>query len=96
MTLNSFLQLEPEYRDYVWGRPFASGHSSYCREVSVVWEEDRVRSGDLAGRTLREIYLNLAHPCSASGQLLAQERDSPSSYQIAGLRSMAFTTSPPE
>ncbi|NOT04756.1 MAG: class I mannose-6-phosphate isomerase [Anaerolineales bacterium] len=55
MILNSFLRLEPEYRDYIWGgdrlRP---GHAPTA-EVWVVWEEDRILSGDLAGRTLGEI-----------------------------------------
>lgn len=55
MTLNSFLQLEPEYRDYVWGGGRLRPGIDPTAEAWVVWEEDRVRSGDLAGRTLREI-----------------------------------------
>jgi|CXWL01.1.fsa_nt_gi mannose-6-phosphate isomerase len=55
MILNSFLRLEPEYRDYIWGgdrlRP---GHAPTA-EAWVVWEGDRILSGDLAGRTLGEI-----------------------------------------
>jgi len=55
MTLNSFLQLEPEYRDYVWGGGRLRPGIDPTAEAWVVWEEDRVRSGDLAGRTLGEI-----------------------------------------
>ncbi len=55
MTLNSFLRLEPEYRDYVWGGGRLRPGIDPTAEAWVVWEEDRVRSGDLAGRTLREI-----------------------------------------
>jgi mannose-6-phosphate isomerase len=54
MTLNSFLKLEPAYRDYVWGgdrlRP---GHVPTA-EAWVVWEGDRIESGPLAGKTLGE------------------------------------------
>ena len=55
MTLNSFLRLEPEYRDYVWGGGRLRPGIDPTAEAWVVWEEDRVLSGDLAGRTLREI-----------------------------------------
>ncbi len=55
MTLNSFLRLEPEYRDYIWGGGRLRPGIDPTAEAWVVWEEDRVRSGDLAGRTLREI-----------------------------------------
>jgi mannose-6-phosphate isomerase len=52
MTLNSFLKLEPAYRDYVWGgdrlRP---GHNPTA-EAWVVWEGDRIESGPLSGKTL--------------------------------------------
>jgi mannose-6-phosphate isomerase len=54
MTLNSFLKLEPAYRDYVWGgdrlRP---GHNPTA-EAWVVWEGDRIESGPLTGATLGE------------------------------------------
>lgn len=54
MTLNSFLKLEPAYRDYVWGgdrlRP---GHNPTA-EAWVVWENDVIESGALAGKTLGE------------------------------------------
>jgi len=52
--LNSFLKLIPAYRDYVWGgdrlRP---GHHPTA-EAWVVWEDDQIESGPLAGRTLGE------------------------------------------
>ncbi|MBL8079512.1 MAG: hypothetical protein JNM55_16220 [Anaerolineales bacterium] len=55
MTLNSFLKLEPAYRDYVWGgdrlRP---GHNPTA-EAWVVWENDIIESGPLAGKTLGEV-----------------------------------------
>ena len=55
MTLSSFLKLEPAYRDYVWGgdrlRP---GHNPTA-EAWVVWENDIIESGPLAGKTLGEV-----------------------------------------
>jgi mannose-6-phosphate isomerase len=54
LKLNSFLKLVPSYRDYVWGggrlRP---GHTPTA-EAWVVWEEDQIESGPLAGKTLGE------------------------------------------
>jgi mannose-6-phosphate isomerase len=54
MTLNSFLKLTPSYRDYVWGgdrlRP---GHYPTA-EAWIVWEDDVIESGPLAGKTLGE------------------------------------------
>ena len=54
LTLNSFLKLVPTYRDYVWGgdrlRP---GHNPTA-EAWVVWENDQIESGQLAGKTLGE------------------------------------------
>ena len=51
---NSFLKLVPTFRDYVWGgdrlRP---GHNPTA-EAWVVWEDDRIESGPLAGKTLGE------------------------------------------
>lgn len=52
MTLNSFLKLKPVFRDYVWGgdrlRP---GHNPTA-EAWMVWEDDIIESGPLAGKTL--------------------------------------------
>lgn len=52
MKINSFLKLTPSYRDYVWGgdrlRP---GHSPTA-EAWVVWEDDVIETGPLAGKTL--------------------------------------------
>jgi len=54
MALPSFLKLIPEFRDYVWGgdrlRP---GHTPTA-EAWVVWENDRIETGALAGKTLGE------------------------------------------
>ena len=54
MTLKSFLRLTPEFRDYVWGgdrlRP---GHNPTA-EAWVIWENDRIETGPLAGKTLGE------------------------------------------
>jgi mannose-6-phosphate isomerase len=54
LKLNSFLKLVPSYRDYVWGgdrlRP---GHNPTA-EAWVVWEDDQIESGRLAGKTLAE------------------------------------------
>jgi mannose-6-phosphate isomerase len=55
MALHSFIKLTPEYRDYVWGgdrlRP---GHNPTA-EAWVVWENDRIETGALAGKTLGEV-----------------------------------------
>ena len=51
---NAFLKLTPSYREYVWGgdrlRP---GHNPTA-EAWVVWEDDQIESGPLAGKTLGE------------------------------------------
>ena len=48
------LQLVPEYRDYVWGgqrlRP-----GTLTAEAWVVYENDRINNGPLAGKTLSEV-----------------------------------------
>lgn len=55
MTLNSFLKLEPAYRDYVWGgERLRPGHNPTA-EAWVVWENDIIESGQLAGKTLGEV-----------------------------------------
>jgi mannose-6-phosphate isomerase len=54
MTLNSFLKLDPAYRDYVWGGDRLRPGSSPTAEAWVVWEGDRVDSGPLNGKTLGE------------------------------------------
>ncbi|MEP7136798.1 MAG: type I phosphomannose isomerase catalytic subunit [Chloroflexota bacterium] len=53
--LNSFLKLTPAYRDYVWGgEKLRPGHYPTA-EAWVVWEEDVIESGELAGKTLGEV-----------------------------------------
>jgi mannose-6-phosphate isomerase len=54
MSLNSFLKLTPQFRDYVWGgERLRPGHKPTA-EAWVVWEGDRIESGILAGKTLGE------------------------------------------
>lgn len=55
MALNSFLRLDPEYRDYVWGGDRLRPGIDPTAEAWVVWEDDRIRSGELAGLTLGEV-----------------------------------------
>jgi len=53
--LNSFLKLTPAYRDYVWGgEKLRPGHYPTA-EAWVVWEDDVIESGSLAGKTLGEV-----------------------------------------
>ena len=54
MKLNPFLKLVPSYRDYVWGGDRLRPGYNPTAEAWVVWEEDVVESGSLAGRTLGE------------------------------------------
>jgi mannose-6-phosphate isomerase len=55
MSLNSFLKLTPAYRDYVWGgERLRPGHFPTA-EAWVVWEDDVIESGPLAGKTLSEV-----------------------------------------
>jgi len=57
--LNSFLKLTPAYRDYVWGgEKLRPGHYPTA-EAWVVWEDDIVESGALAGKTLGEVASQL-------------------------------------
>ena len=52
--LNTFLKLTPAYRDYVWGgEKLRPGHYPTA-EAWVVWEDDVIESGELAGKTLGE------------------------------------------
>jgi len=52
--LNSFLKLTPAYRDYVWGgEKLRPGHYPTA-EAWVVWKDDVIESGELAGKTLGE------------------------------------------
>jgi mannose-6-phosphate isomerase len=55
MVLNSFLRMAPEYRDYIWGGGRLRPGIDPTAEAWVVWDEDLIRSGDLAGRTLGEV-----------------------------------------
>jgi mannose-6-phosphate isomerase len=55
MVLNSFLRMDPEYRDYIWGGDRLRPGIDPTAEAWVVWEEDRIQSGDLAGLTLGEV-----------------------------------------
>jgi mannose-6-phosphate isomerase len=53
-SLNSFLKLTPAYRNYIWGgRKLRPSHYPTA-EAWVVWEDDVIESGTLAGRTLGE------------------------------------------
>jgi len=49
------LQLNPEYRDYVWGGARLKPGSAPIAEAWVVYAEDRVAAGPWAGQTLGEI-----------------------------------------
>lgn len=54
MTLRSFLKLDPAYRDYVWGGEKLRPGFNPTAEAWVVWEEDTIHAGPLAGLTLGE------------------------------------------
>lgn len=53
--INSFLKLEPAYRDYVWGGDRLRPGIDPTAEAWVVWEGDVIQSGTLAGKTLGEV-----------------------------------------
>ncbi len=67
MALNSFLRVDPEYRDYIWGgdrlRP---GHVPTA-EAWVVWEGGRIKEGELSGKTLADV-------CAQYGEALLGRR----------------------
>jgi mannose-6-phosphate isomerase len=57
MQLDAFLKLIPSYQDYVWGgNRLRPGHDPTA-EAWVIWEEDQIESGPLAGRTLGEVAI---------------------------------------
>lgn len=55
MPLNSFLKLDPAYRDYVWGGNILRPGNSPTAEAWVVWENDAIASGEFKGKTLGEL-----------------------------------------
>ncbi len=57
MKRNAFLKLVPAYRDYVWGGNRLRPGQSPTAEAWVIWEEDQIESGPLAGRTLGEVAI---------------------------------------
>lgn len=73
MTLNSFLKLDAEYRDYVWGGGRLRPGRNPTAEAWVVFEGDKIASGALAGKTLGEAAAQFgesllgAHPVSRTG-----------------------------
>ncbi|MCE9645318.1 MAG: class I mannose-6-phosphate isomerase [Chloroflexi bacterium] len=54
MSINSFLKLKPEYRDYVWGGDRLRPGQRPTAEAWVVWEGNQIETGKLAGKTLGE------------------------------------------
>lgn len=50
----SFLQLAPEYRDYIWGGSRLRPGVFPTAEAWIVYEQDRIVNGPLAGKTLLE------------------------------------------
>jgi len=54
-TINSFLKLEPAYRDYIWGGNRLRPGIDPTAEAWVVWEGDLIQSGTLAGKTLGDV-----------------------------------------
>lgn len=57
MHLPSFLQFLAEYRDYVWGGQRLRPGPGPTAEVWMVYEANRVSSGEFTGRTLSDLTL---------------------------------------
>jgi mannose-6-phosphate isomerase len=55
MRLPGLLQLEPEYREYIWGGARLRPAVIPTAEAWVVYENNRVASGLMSGRTLAEL-----------------------------------------
>ncbi len=53
--LRQALLLAPEYRDYVWGGDRLKPGYAPIAEAWVVYEQDRIASGPLAGQTLAQV-----------------------------------------
>jgi mannose-6-phosphate isomerase len=70
MTLSKILQLEPEYRDYVWGGARLRPAVVPTAEAWIIYEHNRVLSGPQAGRTLSE--LSAAHGIELLGSRVLQ------------------------
>lgn len=70
MTLSQILQLEPEYRDYIWGGARLRPALVPTAEAWIIYEHNRVLSGSLAGRTLSE--LSAAHGAELLGSRVVQ------------------------
>ena len=66
MTLNTFLKLDPEYRDYVWGGGLLRPGHNPTAEAWVVYEGDRITSGGLAGKTLGAAAIEFGEPLLGS------------------------------
>jgi mannose-6-phosphate isomerase len=53
------LQLVPEYRDYVWGGMRLRPGDQRTAEAWVVYEQNQIKNGDLAGKSLLEAVQSL-------------------------------------